>query len=212
MPQDGFETSMEWREQKPASVTTLDALLPEFRTTATRAYAQGYLALREQAGGALPSKTGLDMGRMVKAIPHFALVAVTFGDGCVYRLTGEALQERIGFNPVGRNYYDFVPEPRRAYAARAMEMAVRLPCGFRALVQQNYDDGATRTVETLGLPLAGREPGIDGYILFADQALPDPVTYSAPSKRWLGADIVRRDLIDLGFGVDPDFVDRVRAD
>jgi hypothetical protein len=202
---------MEWREQAPASVTTLEALLPEFRTTAARAFAEGYLEMRAQAGGKLPSKTGLDMSRLVKAIPHFALVAVTFAGPCVYRLAGEALQERIGFNPIGRNYYDFVPEGRRASAARAMEMVARHPCGFRALVQQVYDDGATRTMETLGLPLDDREPGVDGFILFADQALPGPTTYEAPGKRWLGANLLRRDLIDLGFGVDPDFVDLVRA-
>lgn len=202
---------MEWREQKPASVTTLARLVPELRTTATRAYADGYAALRAAAGGGLPSKTGLDMSRLVKAIPHFALVAVTFAGPCVYRLAGEALQERIGFNPIGRNYYDFVPEARRESAARAMEMAVRRPCGFRALVQQVYDDGATRTTETLGLPLADREPGIDGFILFADQALPDPTAYQAPGKRWLGTNLLRRDLIDLGFGVDADFVDLVTA-
>lgn len=203
---------MEWRELKPASVGTLEALLPDLRTPATRAFAEGYSSLRAQANGALPSKAGLDLTRLARAIPHFALVAITFGGACVYRLAGEALQERIGFNPTGRNYYEFVPEARRAHAARAMEMVLRIPCGFRALVQQVYDDGATRTIETLGLPLADREPGIDGFILFADQALPDPATYQSPGKRWLGASLQRRDLIDLGFGVDRDFVDLVRAD
>lgn len=203
---------MEWRELKPASVGPLDAIMPALHTAATRTFGRGYLALRAQTGGALPSKTGIDLARFARAVPHFALVAVTFSGGCVYRLAGEALQERIGFNPTGRNYYDFVPPERRASAARAMEMVVRRPCGFRALIEQVYEDGAMRTMETLGLPLVDREPGVDGFILFADQALPDPATYLAPGTRWLGANLVRRDLIDLGYGVDADFVDLVRAD
>jgi hypothetical protein len=203
---------MVWREQKPASIGTLESIGPELRTTATRVYADAYLGLLTETGGALPSKTRLDFGRMARAMPHFALVAVTISGSCVYRLVGEALKERIGFNPVGQDYYDFVPEGRRAAAARAMEMVVRVKCGFRALVRQSYEDGTTRMIECLGLPLADREPGVDGLILFADQALDGDVSYQRPGKRWLGANLLRRDLIDLGFGVDPDFVDLVRAD
>ncbi|MCM0019940.1 MAG: PAS domain-containing protein [Tagaea sp.] len=202
---------MEWREQKPASVGPLDAILPRLRTPATRAYAQGYLALRAKAGGALPSRSGFDLAPFVPAVPHFALLAVTLAGGCVYRLAGDTLQQRLGFDPKGRDYYDFVPAARLSHARRAMEMMVRRPCGFLALVEQTYEDGATCTIETLGLPLADKEPDVDGFILFADCALPEPPTYHAPGKRWLGANIVRRDLIDLGFGIDADFVDLVRA-
>jgi hypothetical protein len=147
----------------------------------------------------------------VAAVPHFALLAVTLSGPCVYRLAGETLQQRLGFDPKGHDYYDFVPQVRLAHARRAMEMMIRRPCGFCALVEQTYEDGATRTIETLGLPLADNEPGADGFILFADCALPEPASYQAPGKRWLGANILRRDLIDLGFGVDSDFVDLVRV-
>jgi hypothetical protein len=204
-------TAMAWREQKPASVTTLAAIQGVLRTPAARNYAEAYLAMRAQAGGALPSKADLDMGRLARVLPHCALTAVTFSGPCVYRLAGDALQERLGFNPAGRNYYDFVPEARRFHAARAMEMAVRYPCGFRGLVTQDYEDGAVRTIEALCLPLADREPGIDGFLLFADQPVPDATVHRAPGPRLLGANILRRDLIDLGFGVDADFVDLVRA-
>jgi hypothetical protein len=203
---------MVWRELKPASVTTLPEIEPELLTPAARAFAAGYLALRADSRAAVPAKNGLELARFAKAIPHFALVAVTFGEHCVYRLAGEALQERIGFNPTGRNYYDFVPEERRARAARAMEMVVARRCGFRALVEQTYDNGTARRIESLGLPLAADEPGVDGFILFSDQALPDAVRFEAPGKRWLGANLVRRDLIDLGFGVDETFADIVRGD
>lgn len=203
---------MTWREQKPASVGPLDAILPRLRTPATRTYREGYLALRAKAGGALPSRSGFDLAPFVAAVPHFALLAVTLSGACVYRLAGETLQQRLGFDPKGHDYYDFVPEPRQDYARRAIEMVIRRPCGFFALIEQTYEDGATRTIETLGLPLADKEPGVDGFILFADCALPEPATYHAPGNRWLGANVVRRDLLDLGFGVDPDFVDLVRAD
>ena len=35
-----------------------------------------------------------------------------------------------------------------------MEMVVRVKCGFRALVRQSHEDGTTRMIESLGLPLA----------------------------------------------------------
>ena len=57
--------------------------------------------------------------------------------------------------------------------------------------------------------MRSEEPGVDGFILFSDQALGRRAGAPATPPRLLGANVRRRDLIDLGFGVDTGFRDLV---
>jgi hypothetical protein len=201
---------MAWIQQKPASICSLNEALPLFLTGACRTLGAGYLELLEQTNGAIPLKSQFDVARFVKAIPHLALCAIKKPDRCIYRVAGEGLKERIGFNPTGQNYYDFVPEERRTHAAQAMHMAIDVPCGFRSVIEQQYSNGLAVTVETVGFPLITEESEVDGYLIFADQGVAVPTQLALSSSRLLGANVMRRDLIDLGFGVDENFVDLVR--
>lgn len=184
----------------------------EFRTEPCRVLAEGYLAMLEAAGGGLPAKNGLDISRFQKAIPYMVLCAVTLPDRCIYRLAGEATKQRIGLNPVGRNYYDFVPQERRAYAQRAMNMVVEGPSAFRAEIEQSYSAGLRRRVEAVALPLLSEEPGIDGFILFGDCQIGTDADDRLVQATLLDANVTCRDLIDLGWGVDENFVDIVRLE
>ena len=115
------------------------------------------------------------------------------------------MKERFGFNPTGQDYYQFVPEIRRRYARWAMNMAVATPCGFRAELEQVYSSGDVAIIEVAAVPLLSDEPGVDGFILFADCALTRWQRYRDTVVTLKGANVLRRDLIDLGFGVDADF-------
>jgi len=201
---------MPWTERPPDRTIPLDAAAGACRTEAARGLAAGWTRLYREAGR-IPSKSGLDPAAFVAALPHVALCAVRVGESCVWRITGEALKDRMGFDPRGRDYYDFVPPERRLHATRAMDMVVTVPSGFRAEIVQRYSGGRVLSVEAVGLPLLSSERGVDGFILFADQALPATEGVSSDPSRMLGANVVRRDLIDLGFGVDDGFRDLVRV-
>lgn len=203
---------MAWIQQKPASICSLSEVMPLFLTGACRTLAKGYLDLLERTNGAIPLKNQFDVARFVKAIPHLALCAIKKPDRCIYRVAGEGLKERIGFNPTGQNYYDLVPAERRTYAAQAMHMAIDVPCGFRSVIEQQYSSALAVTVEAVGFPLITEESDVDGYLIFADQGVAVPPQLALSAARLLGANVMRRDLIDLGFGVDEDFVDLVRGD
>ena len=195
--------------RKPTRLPSLSAAKELLRTPACKAFAQGYAKSVAAQGGTLPSKNGLDLANFITVMPHTALVAVTIGGSCEYRLVGENLKERHKFNATGRDYYDFVPEERQENARKAMEMVVAVPCGFRVEILQTYADGRRMVIEALGLPLLSDEPGVDGFIMFADNPQED-MSYSArPQKEWLGANILQRHVIDLGFGVDESFEDLI---
>lgn len=203
---------MPWRPKNPTHVGTLAAAIHHYRTDACRRLAKGYGDILTGTGGKIPDKNDLDIARFVAAIPHLALCAIVKPDLCLYRLAGEALKARMGFNPAGSNYYDFVPEERRRLAADAMHMVIDTPCAFRAEIRQSYSTGHSLVIEATGFPLVSNEPGIDGFIIFADQAVDESIQVYIDRHRLLGANVEQRDLIDLGAGVKADFIDMVWVD
>ncbi|MBK8157771.1 MAG: hypothetical protein IPK59_02905 [Rhodospirillaceae bacterium] len=120
------------------------------------------------------------------------------------------MKERVGFNVKGRNYYDFVPSERRVSAARAMHMVIETPCAFRAEIRQTYSGGHGLVIEATGFPLQSEEPGVDGFILFADQAIEPDMRFHDGHPQLVDANVIRRDLIDLGSGIDQTFEDIVQ--
>lgn len=182
-----------------------------YRTEPCRDLAAAYLELLAEGGGLVPAKGELDVTRLPRAVPHLVLAAITKPDKCIYRVVGEAVKSRMGVNPVGLNYYDFVPPERLAHARRAMHMVIDTPCGFRVELEQIYGNGLSRQVEGLALPLRSAQPGIDGFIVFGDCQIGPSERIAEPGVVLFGASVVRRDLIDIGFGVDETFEDLVPA-
>lgn len=199
-----------WRALKPAVVTDLAGVIARCRTEPCRALAAGF---GDMLGpdGAIPSKNGFDVRRFAGIVANFELGAITKPDRCIWRIAGENVKQRIGINPVGRNYYEFVPPERRQHAMHAMNMVIDVPCGFRAEVAQTYSDGRVHLVEGVALPLASDEPDVDGFILFADCHVETREQFKRGGPSLQGAIVVRRDLIDLGHGVDETFEDWIPA-
>jgi hypothetical protein len=201
---------MAWTEKPPTAIVALGELAPLLQTAAAKILASGYARLLESAGGAIPPKKTLDLSPVARMLADATLFAIQDGGGCVYRLVGENIKNRIGFDPKGLDYYDLVPEIRRPYAQRAMKMAIGQPMGFRAEIEQVYSSGEMLTIESLGMPLGSDEPGVEGFILFAEEALSRWQRRTTEGTRLLGANVVRRDLVDIGFGVDANFRDLVQ--
>ena len=202
---------MNWKTQKPEAVTDLAGAQARCRTTACARLVAGYAALLAESGGAIPAKNGLDLRRFAGALPDLMLAAVSQPDKWICRLAGEGVRQRLGRSPVGGNYYELVPPERLANARHAMNMVIDVPSGFRAELAQTHADGRVRISEAVALPLASDEAGVDGFILFADSHLADDVLDNPADRGITGTNVLRRDLIDLGWGVDESFVDQVPA-
>jgi hypothetical protein len=204
---------MTWTEHAPDAILTLDQAVRAAREPSCRTVLAGYAALMADLpqGQPVPAKNGIDLSAFSEAMPDLALCAIEGDTRCVYRLVGDRLRTRLGFNPVGQNYYDFVPDVRRAHAAHAMTMVVRTPMAFGVGIEQHYSSGEILLVEAVAVPLASDERGVDGFILFADVAVNRWSRLSQDGVRLLGANVARRDLIDLGYGVDTGFRDLVRV-
>jgi len=202
---------MEWVAKKPEFIGGLDEVACRCKTAAGRKLISGYKKFLDANGNRPPRFKDLDIADFVAAVPHIALGSVIKGKSCEFRIIGEELRGRMGFPAPRVNYYDYVPPNRVASVKRVMEMVVGIPCGFRADLEQIYSSGQSTLAEAIGLPLAPGRDGEDGQILFSDQMTED-LGFSADKKQTLlGANLVQRDLIDLGFGIDTTYEDLVRV-
>jgi len=201
---------MNWIRQTPRSTVPLAQAPRLFATMAPSILANAYIELMEEAGGTVPRKTGLDISKFAAALPDVALFATKMPDQCIYRIVGESWKQRIGLNPVGKNYFDFVAAKRRESAIASLQDLITIPSAFRVIIEQTYSAGRKAKLEVLAVPLLSEEEGIDGFCLFAAQ-LVAPVHFGPSDDRIvLGANIVERDLIDIGYGVNEKFFDLVR--
>lgn len=201
-----------WVSRKPDYHADITVALPSFVTRSCALLATGYAELMHKSGGNIPSKNGLDISSFGSIMANVALAAVRLDSSCVFRIAGEGIRERFAQKLVGINYYDLVDPARRSSAMHSMDMVVSTPSAFRVELLQQYENGEEYHAEACAFPLRSGEPGIDGFILFADADIGTarrPAMVQSALRKSL---VVRRELIDLGFGVDRGFEDLVPRD
>lgn len=203
-----------WISRKPGHHADITVALPSFMTRSCRLLATGYAALIQNSenGHTIPSKNGLDISSFAPIMADIALAAITINSACIFRIAGEGIRQRFAHKLVGTDYYDLVAPARRSSAIEAMEMVVSTPCAFRVELLQHYDNGEERRAEACVFPLLSDEPDIDGFALFANSEIDRPRSPAAARPILSGFQVVRRDLIDIGFGLDQNFKDMVPKD
>lgn len=201
---------VDWTARKPDRTLTLGAAASACRGAPARRLAEIYAGwMAASADGGIPDKATMDVVALAPVMSHLMLFAVSGVERCLCRLAGETVKRDVATPVVGRNYYEFVPEERLKHARHAMRMVIDLPSGYRSEIAQRLSDDRDRTLESLALPLRSSEPGVDGFILITVAPITEDEDRWIGDAQPIGVSITRRDLIDLGFGVDETFVDYV---
>tara|TARA_E500000318_G_scaffold86547_1_gene83256 strand:- start:4732 stop:5370 length:639 start_codon:yes stop_codon:yes gene_type:complete len=201
-----------WILRKPDYLADITIALPRFVTRSCMLLATGYAELIQKNGGNIPAKNGLDISSFGPIMANTALAALTLNSACIFRIAGEGIRERFAQKLVGTDYYDLVDPARRSHAIHSMDMVIKTPCAFRVELLQQYDNGEERRAEACAFPLLSDEPDTDGFILFADDQIEHKRLSAATSPVLRETQVVHRELIDLGFGLDKNFEDLVPRD
>lgn len=200
---------MAWTRKKPGYIGALEDAEERCETTSGKDMVRAYAALLKAKGNRPPHFKDFEIGEIKQAVPYIALCSIKIGVHCTIRFFGEELRRRADTNPIGRNLLDFIHPDRADSVQRMMEMIVRQPCGYLANVKQQFLNGTTIVVETVAFPLSPSRIDEDGQVIMTDTPIKfDGIAYDR-EKVLLSADVVRRDLIDLGYGVDETFYDLV---
>ncbi len=164
-----------------------------------RALIDGYQ--QAQSENDVASQDRLPMRAMASMLPNITLMERVDNDTIIYRIAGENIVGRLGFNPTGSNFLDLIEPSVRAETALTNKLGLDERCGHYAVYENQYESGRKMMSESLMLPMrkSQDEPVnlIFGYHVHhqaTDMGLLGART--ALGVRWVIADYV-----DIGFGV-----------
>lgn len=106
-----------------------------------------------RSGGDVALQSALPMRMLAPLMASVILFEVEHRDQITYRIAGENVIDRLGFNPTGTNFLDLVGPELREAAAGGYQLMLGHPCGYYMVYENNYESGHQMKAETLTLPL-----------------------------------------------------------
>ena len=115
-----------------------------------------YNAARTDA--AVASKEALPLRLFAPLMPNIILIECVGSDQMIYKIAGENIIARMGFNPKGINLLDVLPVKARDISRSIQETIFGYPCGLYCVYENSYASGNRSVTETILLPLS-KQPG-----------------------------------------------------
>lgn len=141
------------------------------------------------------------MRTMAPLLPNTTLLEYVDQDNIIYRIAGENVTARFGFNPTGANFLELIDASIRSAVSDTTKSCLVQRCGLYAVYESQYESGLKRMNESLMLPirktLNGDVAFFLGYHVHHQATDADaPANQTAIGARWVFGDCV-----DIGFGV-----------
>lgn len=202
---------MNWTIRPALSIPSLVAARPRFRSDIVRGLEELFSAMIDEAGGTIPPRAALDPARMPSLLPHAILYQFDESGDLIFRVVGENLVARFGFNPKDRPYTIFVHPDRRETAMQAFRVCAEHRCAMHLDIVQRFRTGRTVDCDVLGVPLAAEAGAAHvSHLLFVDCVVGSTTRYVPPDDGMTFLQVRERAFIDLGFGTPPGFEDRIQ--
>lgn len=201
---------LKWRKQAADTCPDLPSLKPRLATATASRLVDIYAEHMSETERVFPTKSAFRLWQLGSDLANSILYDFTNRDQLIYRVVGEEIKARFGFNPDGRSYLEFVAPERRASALEAFQHCADTPCAMHVRIRQHFESGRRALCEVVGVPLADN-PGeaTARYLLFVDKLVEDEDVRVGERGVMLYAQIVSRCFVDIGFGVPGDFKDLV---
>ena len=197
--------------RKPGLFTTPEEAMQAMQTEVCRRFMQAYCADLSAAGSPENlTKRAFDAVRYTGSMPYMMLTEVIDRNTMPVRIVGEAMTDHVGARLKGSNYLDFVVPRRRETVSDLLTGCITWPFGYRVIYDISYRDGLPKRMEAAGVPLRP-EAGARriGHLLCVEVPYGRTNACLNIDQVPLHVDIIERQLIDLGHGVDESFSDLV---
>ncbi len=156
--------------------------------------------------GTLPLRSSFFPEKIPQLLSSLIIYEMVSPSFIKFRLAGTAVRERMGVDPTGQNYLDYVSDERRVKASQSFFAVVDHPCGMRVISHHGMASGRKKYLEVLVLPIEN-DMGENPIVLCeANEIKPDIDDVFQDEDLLKNIAIVRRDFIDLGAGIS-DFQD-----
>lgn len=161
----------------------------------------GYKQAQGDGEHDVASRDRLPMREMAPMLANVTLMERVDDDHIIYRIAGENIVARLGFNPTGMNFLEFFDADIREESARVNKAGLAYKCGHYSIYENQYESGRRMISESLMLPMRKTADApidfIFGYHIH-HQAID---TYSLGTRTSLMVDWTVAEFVDIGFGV-----------
>jgi hypothetical protein len=171
------------------------SLAPETLQSVFDAYQQA------QSDCAVAAQDQLPMRAMAPLLPNVTLMERVDNDTIIYRIAGEAVVARLGFNPTGQNFLDLIAPSARAETALTNRIGLDERCGHYSVYENQYESGRQMMSESLMLPMR-KTRGSEVAFIFGYHVHHQATDVGGLGARTaLGVRWIIADFVDIGFGV-----------
>jgi len=154
------------------------------------------------------SQTDFSLGRrdllpMRSLAPMLANITMTEyvdNDTIIFRIAGENITDRLGFNPAGCNTLDLIAQEKRDEAVALHNVIINHPCGSYVVYESVFQSGRRAKSESITFPL--RKDALTGTFFFLSYHLHHEATgfTEVGEPTALGLSEILTELVDIGFG------------
>ncbi|WP_421779475.1 PAS domain-containing protein [Kiloniella litopenaei] len=155
--------------------------------------------LKYSCGQTVPKKSDFNPAAIKDILSHILIHDLSKPGQSLLRLAGTGIVDRLGFDPTGRDYVEFVAEDRRDAAYNELYKVASFPCGMRVILEGRYQSGLVHISESVGYPLCS-DSGDYHFLVFIDDVLENIERHQSPDKQLNYSKVNQRDYIDIGFG------------
>ncbi|WP_276327701.1 PAS domain-containing protein [Kiloniella majae] len=156
--------------------------------------------------GVLPLRSCFFPEKVPQILPSLIIYEMVNKDFIRFRLAGTAVRERMGFDPTGQNYLDYVADERKVKASQSFFSVVEQPCGMRVISNHGMSSGRRMFLEVFMLPLENDMSPNPIVLCQSNEIKPDTDEQIPDNARLENITVMRRDFMDIGAGVS-DFKD-----
>ncbi|MEH6629521.1 MAG: PAS domain-containing protein [Halopseudomonas aestusnigri] len=156
--------------------------------------------LKHASDQAVPRKSDFNPAAIKNILPHILIHDLGTPGRSILRLVGTGIVERMGFDPTGHDYVEFVSDDRKEEAYNELFKTASFPCGMRVMIEGSYQSGEIHVSEALGYPLSADGDGHPLFV-FVDDLIEKVEWHQKIDKQLEYYKIRQRDYIDIGFGI-----------
>lgn len=155
--------------------------------------------------GLVPRRSTFRPEQVPRLLPNMVIHELIAPDFIRLRLAGSAVVEEYGQEIAGRNYLEFVEEPRRAKASRAIFLVCEQPAGMLVQLKSVSRSGRVTTRESIAFPVSS-DDGQARFVYFCSSPARERGHVEPEADQLAVLNVLKRSYIDIGAGL-PDFRD-----
>ncbi|WOF73762.1 PAS domain-containing protein [Parvibaculaceae bacterium PLY_AMNH_Bact1] len=142
----------------------------------------------------------LPMRSLAPMLANITMTEYVDDNTIIFRIAGENITDRLGFNPAGRNTLDLIAQEKREEAVALHKVIIDHPCGSYVVYESVFQSGRKAKSESITFPLR-KDASTDTFLFFSYHVHHEATGFTEVGEPTaLGLSEIVTELVDIGSG------------